>query len=89
LPELAADLVRSNVDVILASAPSAIRAAMDATTKIPIVMSWWGGPDLVQSGIIASFARPGGNVTGVHMLLFPSTPSASTYSVRPCRARER
>ncbi len=69
LPELAADLVRSNVDVILASAPAAIRAAMDATTKIPIVMSWWGGPDLVQSGIIGSFARPGGNVTGVHMLL--------------------
>jgi len=70
LPELAADLVRSNVDVILAVAPTAIRAAMQSTTKIPIVMSWWGGPDLVQSGIITSFARPGGNVTGVHMLLY-------------------
>ena len=70
LPEMAADLVRSNVDIILAVAPTAIRAAMQATTKIPIVMSWWGGPDLVQSGIIASFARPGGNVTGIHMLLY-------------------
>ena len=69
LPELAADLVRSNVDVIVAVAPTAIRAAKRATTKIPIVMAWWGGPDLVESGIIASFARPGGNITGIHMLL--------------------
>lgn len=69
LPDLALDLARSNVDVILASAPAAIRAAKNATTQIPIVMSWWGGADLVQSGIIASFARPGGNVTGVHMVL--------------------
>jgi ABC-type uncharacterized transport system substrate-binding protein len=69
LPDLAADLARSNVDVILAVAPAAIRAAKQATTKIPIVMSWWGGPDPAQSGIVASFARPGGNVTGVHMLL--------------------
>ena len=70
LPDLAADLVRSNVDVIVAQAPSAIRAAKQATTTIPIVMSFWGGPDLVQSGIIASHARPGGNITGVEMMLY-------------------
>ena len=50
-------------------APSAIRAAMQATSEVPIVMAWWGGPDLVESGAIASYARPGGNVTGVDMLL--------------------
>jgi putative ABC transport system substrate-binding protein len=70
LPDLAADLVRSNVDIIVAEAPTAIRAAQQATTTIPIVMAFWGGPDLVQSGIIASHARPGGNTTGIDMMLF-------------------
>jgi len=70
LPDLAADLVRSNVDIIVAQAPAAIRAAKQATTTIPIVMAFWGGPDLVQSGVVASFARPGGNVTGVQMMLY-------------------
>jgi putative ABC transport system substrate-binding protein len=70
LPDLATDLVRSNVDIIVAQAPSAIRAAKQATTKIPIVMAFWGGPDLVESGIVASFARPGSNITGVQMLLY-------------------
>jgi len=70
LPELAADLVRSNVDIIVAQAPFAIRAAKQATATIPIVMAFWGGPDLVQSGIIASHARPSGNITGVQMLLY-------------------
>ena len=65
MPDLASDLVRSNVDIIVAEAPTAIRAAQQATTTIPIVMAFWGGPDLVQSGIIASYARPGGNTTGV------------------------
>src|SRR5262245_59223510 len=69
LPDLASDLVRSGVDIIIAEAPAAIRAARQATTTIPIVMIW-GGPDLVQSGIIASYARPGGNTTGVDMMLF-------------------
>jgi putative ABC transport system substrate-binding protein len=69
LPDLATDLVRSNVDIIVAQAPSAIRAAKQATTTIPIVMAFWGGPDPVQSGIIASYARPGGNITGVEMML--------------------
>ncbi len=69
LPVLAADLMRANVDVVVAVAPSAIRAAKLATTKTPIVMAFWGGSDLVESGIVASLARPGGNITGVHMLL--------------------
>jgi len=70
LPALAAELVRSKVDIIVAVAPSAVRAASAATKSIPIVMAFWGGPDLVESGVITSFARPGGNVTGVHMLSF-------------------
>jgi putative ABC transport system substrate-binding protein len=69
LPELAKQLVAARVDVIVAVAPTAIRAAAQATSEIPIVMAWWGGPDLVESGVIASYARPGGNVTGVDMLL--------------------
>lgn len=68
LPGLAVDLVRSKVDVIVAVAPGAILAAKKATLSTPIVMGYWGGPDLVQVGVVASFARPGGNVTGVHML---------------------
>lgn len=68
LPDLAAELVRAKVDVIVAVAPGAILAAKKATRSIPVVMAYWGGPDLVQSGAVASFARPGGNVTGVHML---------------------
>jgi len=70
LPDLAMELVRSNVDIIVAQAPAAIRAAKQATTTVPIVMAFWGGPDPIQSGIIASYARPGGNITGVQMLLY-------------------
>jgi putative ABC transport system substrate-binding protein len=68
IPEWAAELVRLKVDIIAAVAPAAIKAAKQATSSIPIVMAFWGGPDLIESGVIASFNRPGGNVTGVHML---------------------
>jgi putative ABC transport system substrate-binding protein len=64
LPALAAELVRLNVDVIVAGHTSAIRAARDATTTIPIVMSFIG-EDPVKGGVVTSLARPGGNVTGV------------------------
>ena len=68
MPDLVAELIRSKVDIIVASAPPAILAAKDATRSIPIVMAYWGGPDLIESGVITSFSRPGGNITGIHML---------------------
>jgi putative ABC transport system substrate-binding protein len=64
LPELAAELVRLPVDVIVAGAPPAPEAARGATSTIPIVMAG-GHPDPVGSGLVASLARPGGNVTGM------------------------
>jgi putative ABC transport system substrate-binding protein len=68
LPDLAADLVRTPVDIIVAVSPPAIIAARRATATIPIVMAFWGGEGLIESGVVASFSRPGGNVTGVYML---------------------
>ena len=62
LPELAADLVRLNVDLIVTTGEPPARAAKSATTTIPIVMANAGDP--VGSGFVASLARPGGNVTG-------------------------
>jgi ABC-type uncharacterized transport system substrate-binding protein len=63
LSELAAELVRLPVDVIVASAPMGVRAAQRATRTIPIVMSTL--PDPVGEGFVASLARPGGNTTGL------------------------
>ena len=68
LPALAAYLVHTPVDIIVAGPPPAIVAAKQATSTIPIVMSFWGGEGLLESGVVASFARPGGNVTGIYML---------------------
>jgi putative tryptophan/tyrosine transport system substrate-binding protein len=66
LPALAAELVRLKVDVLLAVITPAALAAKNATTTIPIVMMGVGDP--VGSGLVASLARPGGNVTGVASL---------------------
>jgi putative ABC transport system substrate-binding protein len=66
LPELAAELVRLNVDVIVAGATSSALAAKSQTATIPIVMVMGGDP--VASGLADSLARPGGNVTGVTAL---------------------
>jgi putative tryptophan/tyrosine transport system substrate-binding protein len=63
LPALAAEMVRLGVDVIVAPSSSAIRAAQQATTTIPIVFLSTGDP--VGSGFVASLARPGGNITGL------------------------
>jgi putative ABC transport system substrate-binding protein len=63
LPGLARELVQLRVDVIVAVSTAAIRPAKDATSTIPIVM--FGGSDPVADGIVASLARPGGNITGV------------------------
>ena len=62
LPALAADLVRLGVDVIVTGANPNTVAAMNATTTIPIVMT--NSADPVSAGLVASLARPGGNVTG-------------------------
>jgi putative tryptophan/tyrosine transport system substrate-binding protein len=62
-PELAAELVRLNVSVILAAGEPMIIAARQATATIPIVMAAVGDP--VGRGFVASLARPGGNITGV------------------------
>ena len=66
LPELAADLVRLNVDLIVITGEPSALAAKRATTTIPIVMTNVGDP--VGSGLVASLARPGGNVTGLSSL---------------------
>jgi putative ABC transport system substrate-binding protein len=66
LPELAAELVRLKVDIILSSAPPATRAARGATTTIPIVMAFDDDP--VGNGFVARLARPAGNVTGLSSL---------------------
>jgi putative ABC transport system substrate-binding protein len=63
LPMLARELVQLRVDVIFAASVASARAALDATTTIPIV--WLGNLDPVAAGLVASLARPGGNVTGV------------------------
>ena len=64
-PELAAELVRLKVDIIVtAGGIGPIRAAKNATKTIPIVMSG-GGVDPVEAGLVESLARPGGNVTGI------------------------
>jgi putative ABC transport system substrate-binding protein len=65
LPELAAELVRLKVNVIVTGAgPASLRAARDATTTIPIVMAA-AAADPVQQGFVASLSRPGGNITGL------------------------
>jgi ABC-type uncharacterized transport system substrate-binding protein len=66
LPALAAELVRLKVHVIVTQGTPAALAAKDATTTIPIVMV--GVADPVGSGLVASLARPGGNITGLSTL---------------------
>ena len=68
LPELAADLVRLKVDLIVTSGTPSSLAAKSATTTIPIVMAQAGDP--VGSGLVTSLAQPGGNVTGFSNLSF-------------------
>ena len=64
--ELARELLQSKVDVIIATYPAAVLAAKRATTTTPIVMV--NNPDPVHLGLVASLARPGGNITGTTSL---------------------
>src|SRR5262245_59210636 len=66
LPEIAADIVRLKVDLILVTGTGAALAAKSATTSIPIVIAVAADP--VAAGLVASLARPGGNVTGLSSL---------------------
>jgi putative ABC transport system substrate-binding protein len=90
LAGLAAGLVRAKVDIILATSGAETRAARQATSTIPIVMIF--APDPVGQGLVASLARPGGNVTGLTRdipgfrqkyveLLKEALPSASRFAV--------
>jgi len=72
LADQAAELVRAKVDVIATFGDSATKIAQDATGTIPIVAL---GDDLLGSGLIGSLSRPGGNTTGISILLRNSAPS--------------
>jgi putative ABC transport system substrate-binding protein len=63
LPNLASELVRLNVDVIVTAGPTAVPPAKEATATIPVVMTFDSNP--VASGFVTSLARPGGNITGL------------------------
>jgi putative tryptophan/tyrosine transport system substrate-binding protein len=73
LPQLAAELVRLNVDVIVALYTPPALAAKQATRDIPIVMI---AGDPVETGIVPSLAHPGGNITGVSLMASPLTAKA-------------
>ena len=65
-PTLAAELVRLKVNIIVTTGPQSTRAAKEATVTIPIVMA--NEADPVASGVVASLARPGGNITGLSVM---------------------
>ena len=98
IPKLARELVQLNVDLIVAADSSVIRAAKDATNKIPIVMTVVKDP--VAQGYVASLARPGGNITGLSLGMRPSNgkrleilkeavPSVSRIAVLAPSSRDR
>ena len=72
LPELAADLVRLKVDLIVARASIFVKPAKEATSSIPIVFLTHADP--VGTGHVASLARPGGNITGLAVLMTDLAP---------------
>src|SRR5260370_34605127 len=79
LPALAADLVGRKVDVIVTGGTPAPQAAKNATSTIPIVFV--AGEDAVRQGLVASLARPGGNLTGVSFLIIELVPQAGVVAL--------
>jgi putative ABC transport system substrate-binding protein len=88
LPELAAELVRSGVDIVVTQGTPAAHAAKRATSKIPIVMAISSDP--AGRGLVASLARPGGNITGLTLMplggkrlemLREAVPNAARFAV--------
>jgi putative tryptophan/tyrosine transport system substrate-binding protein len=77
-PGLADDLVRLKVDLIVTRGTPAALAAKNATGTIPVVIT--GLADPVGQGIVASLARPGGNITGVSAIVTELTGSGSSFS---------
>jgi putative tryptophan/tyrosine transport system substrate-binding protein len=100
-PEMAEELVRLKVDIIIAPNSAIARAAKKATTTIPIVMANAGNP--FGEGLVANLAHPGGNVTGLTNLsqelsgkrlellkqIFPTLVRAAVLSTAPGRGQER
>ena len=86
LPALAAELVERKVDVILASGTPATFAAKRATSTIPIVMPA-SAADPVATGLVASFANPGGNITGLSALTATGRQAPGTAPGDPAEPR--
>ena len=84
LPALFAELVRLNVDVIVTHGTPGALAAKRVTNTIPIVVA--AIADAEASGVVASLAEPGGNMTGLTIFIPNSLPSDSNCSRRPCPA---
>ena len=85
LPALAQQLVDRSVDAIISPNEMSARSAQKATSVIPIVMVAWG-KDPVALGLIASYGKPGGNMTGIYSLAADWKPSGSRSSRKHCPA---
>jgi putative ABC transport system substrate-binding protein len=85
LNEMAADLIRSGVDLIMTDSTAAARAAKRATTTLPIVFNLAGDP--VANDLVASLSRPGGNLTGFWQGLYAEKMLATLKSALPKTSR--
>jgi putative ABC transport system substrate-binding protein len=86
LRDLADELVRLKIEIIVAHQTPAVIAARHATSEIPIVMGGVGDP--VGTGLISSLARPGGNITGLSATSAETGAKTLELSVRYCRLRD-